>query len=282
MSLTRFDLLSETFVQSCGVFCFSANPESVQQHPKIMARILIVEDKKITYLNFARELKACGYEVADFTPSGELALERLEKEPLPDLVILDIELAGEINGITVGRFIAQHHPIPFIYLSSLVKRKTQALSTSPFAFLDKPVSSMELEEKVRELLQAVAQLKTKLKGEEKDKDPVLFMQKATELVRLRLQDLRYVESLGNHQIRIFMGERVHACSMDIKAFLERVEEAFPEHEFQRVHRQFLANLAYFERLKGKSRSYQLYLQEVEQAIPVGKTYEDELLAKLSG
>ncbi|MFY0630009.1 MAG: response regulator [Flavobacteriaceae bacterium] len=78
--------------------------------------ILIVEDESILFLGLREVLISHDFFVDEYTPSFELAINRIEKKA-PDLVIIDIELQGNLNGFDLGEELSKKHGIPFIYLT---------------------------------------------------------------------------------------------------------------------------------------------------------------------
>ena len=82
-----------------------------------MTRILVVEDEGITAQNIARKLERAGYTISAVVTSGEDAIETT-KELHPDLVLMDIGLAGEMDGIAAAEQIRHEFDIPVIYLTA--------------------------------------------------------------------------------------------------------------------------------------------------------------------
>jgi len=80
------------------------------------AKILIVEDEFIIAKALSKEIEAYGYDVCALLFSGEDALEIAEKAK-PDLVIMDIRLQGEMNGVEAARQIRNRFAIPVIYIT---------------------------------------------------------------------------------------------------------------------------------------------------------------------
>ncbi len=77
-------------------------------------RILIVEDELIAAESLSLDLQRLGYEVVGVVSSGEKAIEKT-KSLLPDLVLMDIQLRGKIDGITAAQNIYNTAKIPIIY-----------------------------------------------------------------------------------------------------------------------------------------------------------------------
>ncbi len=108
-------------------------------------RILIVEDEEglAIHLNFL--LKRNNYLPLDAVAYGEEAVQRA-CELKPDLVLMDINLAGQMNGIEAARIIHERCGTPIIFLSALAGDMTirDATASDPFAYLVKPVKEADL------------------------------------------------------------------------------------------------------------------------------------------
>ena len=108
-------------------------------------RIMIVEDEWIV----AEEIKRCfqklGYTVSSVVASGEDAFQKAE-EDRPDLVLMDIILQGEMDGIEAAKQIRSRLNIPVVYLTAYADKKVleRAKTTEPFGYLIKPFEEREL------------------------------------------------------------------------------------------------------------------------------------------
>ena len=110
------------------------------------ANILIVEDEGLIALHISEILANAGYRVADLLPSGEDALEYLSKTPSPDLILMDIGLAGKMNGIETARRIRQNSDIPVLFLTAYSDqiRIREAGEVSTFERIRKPFTEKDL------------------------------------------------------------------------------------------------------------------------------------------
>jgi PAS domain S-box-containing protein len=107
--------------------------------------ILIVEDEGIIAEYLRRILHNFGYQVPDPVSRGEAAVTRA-MEIRPDLILIDIMLAGKMNGIKAAGLIRAKLDIPIIYLSAYAEDTLlrQAQNTDPYGYLVKPVQDREL------------------------------------------------------------------------------------------------------------------------------------------
>jgi len=108
-------------------------------------RIFIVEDDPGLLKVLVFHLEKLGCIVCGTTASGEGAFEKIQKAR-PDLVLLDIKLAGPMDGIDVGQILANRTDIPFIYLTSLSDKETllRAGDTVPEGYIKKPYDTEQL------------------------------------------------------------------------------------------------------------------------------------------
>lgn len=108
-------------------------------------RILIIEDDPIIAADIADYLNNVDYRVSGIAYNPTQAYEQL-KTNLPDLILLDINLSAEQNGIDIATFIHQNHAIPFIFLTSYSTREVlnKAKITEPSGYIVKPFDEEDL------------------------------------------------------------------------------------------------------------------------------------------
>jgi PAS domain S-box-containing protein len=109
------------------------------------ANILVVEDDFVIAKLLAESLQELGYQVAGIVSTGEEAVERAAKVH-PDLVLMDIRLKGEMDGIEAGEQISGELHIPLVYLTAYSDERTveRAKITEPYGYLIKPFTDTEL------------------------------------------------------------------------------------------------------------------------------------------
>lgn len=108
-------------------------------------KILIVEDEAVVSLDVSKRLEKMGYEVIGRTASGEEALELIEKDR-PDLVLMDINLQGEMDGIETATQLYKDYNLPVIYLTAYAGESTleRAKESKPYGYILKPFKEREL------------------------------------------------------------------------------------------------------------------------------------------
>ncbi len=108
-------------------------------------RILIVEDEKIIALDLQRRLERFGYSICDTAAEGEEAV-RKAREHRPDIILMDIMLAGAVDGIEAAKVIKRELQIPVIFLTAYADERTleRAKEAEPFGYILKPFKEREL------------------------------------------------------------------------------------------------------------------------------------------
>lgn len=108
-------------------------------------RVLVVEDEYILAMNLQEILELLGYTVSDITDSAETAIDKAG-ELLPNLVLMDIRLRGEMDGIQAAELIWNRFQIPVLYITGHSDKSTveRAKMTFAFGYILKPVKEQQL------------------------------------------------------------------------------------------------------------------------------------------
>jgi PAS domain S-box-containing protein len=124
-----------------SVFYASNNTDQLMKK----VRILLVEDESIIALDTQSTLEGIGYEVISIVDSGEKAIEVSKKEK-PDIILMDIRIKGEMDGIAAAEIIRTRFGIPIIFLTAYLdeKRLEKVKLTMPFGYILKPVQEKDL------------------------------------------------------------------------------------------------------------------------------------------
>jgi len=109
------------------------------------SKILIVEDEMIISMEIKQKLREMGYLVTGQAITGESAIQKVV-ETHPDLVLMDIRLKGEMDGITAAKRIMELYDLPIIFLTAHSDKATleRAIAVSPSGYLLKPFKDREL------------------------------------------------------------------------------------------------------------------------------------------
>ena len=109
------------------------------------ARIMVVEDEAVISLEIQDRLTKMGHSICGTAASGEEALS-VATAKRPDLILMDINLRGDVDGVQAAQQIHDRIEIPVIYLTAFADDRTveRARLTEPFGYLIKPFSEKEL------------------------------------------------------------------------------------------------------------------------------------------
>lgn len=115
-------------------------------------RILVVDDELIVAKDIQTKLIRVGYDVPAFASSGEKALKITEQmQPQPDLVLMDIKLKGNMDGIETAQQLRDRFNIPVVYITAYTDEKIleRSMRTEPLGYLVKPFKERELHSTVK-------------------------------------------------------------------------------------------------------------------------------------
>lgn len=240
-------------------------------------KVLLVEDDWIIAKEISYNLQDMGFEVAGCIDNAEEALKQI-KIIQPDLIILDIDLAGEMTGIELATQLKKEGNIPFIFLTALADSQTveKAKLAEPFAYLVKPVAPLTLYSTIEITLhnaarrnQDIAASATSISGNLSFDDSI-FVKNKKRLEKIQLRDILWVEAYD-----IYAMIKTPADQYLLSHSLKAIEEKFPSTHFIRVHRSFIVNKDKIDAIEESD------LIIAATAIPVGKTYRESLMKKLS-
>jgi len=117
--------------------------ETITMNEKII--ILVVEDERLVARDLQATLEDMGYQIPQITDSGELAIQKVA-EIKPHIVLMDIRLAGEMDGIEAAEIIKNNYHIPVIYITAHADENTleRAKLTEPYGYIVKPFDEQDL------------------------------------------------------------------------------------------------------------------------------------------
>ena len=118
-------------------------------------KIFVVEDEGIVAMDISKSLSVMGYDVLFVSDSGEKTLIKLESnEAKPDLILMDIELKGKINGLDTARIVKEKYNIPIIFLTAFEDDTTldRIGTLSLDGYLVKPFEDENLKSSIEKVL----------------------------------------------------------------------------------------------------------------------------------
>lgn len=243
--------------------------------PKI--NVLVVEDESIVSKDIQHSLKKLGYNVVGAASTGEKAIDLVGTEN-PDIILMDIMLKGEINGIEAAEVIKASYAIPIIFLTAYADESTlsKAKITEPYGYILKPFKEIDLHTtiemaiykhgkeqqivKERDLLYSLA-------GSKEGGKDFIFVKTNSKLVKLKNNEIFYIEALKDYVVIHTLDTRytIHSTMKDIEVKMGR-------EDFLRVHRSFIVRLDKISTIDYPN----LMIEKMDKIIPIGGSYRDDL------
>jgi two-component system, response regulator PdtaR len=137
------------------------------------AKILIVEDEAVIALELEASVKALGYDVVDVADNGDDAI-RLVEQHKPNLILMDIRIKGDKDGIDTAAIIKELYDIPIIFSTAHMDedRLKRAKITLPYGFILKPIQERDIRITI-EMALYVSQIEKERKRFEQKKIEIL-------------------------------------------------------------------------------------------------------------
>lgn len=131
-------------------------------------KVVVVEDERIIALDLKQALTALEYEVVGLAASGRLAIQ-IAHETSPDIVLMDVHLEGEVDGIQAAQAIYTRLRIPVVFLTAFAEGETlkRAQASLPFGYLVKPFEARQLHATVQMALSRQAAVAAVERSEER-------------------------------------------------------------------------------------------------------------------
>lgn len=239
-------------------------------------KILIVEDEMIIAANISLQLSELGYEVTGILTRGEEAFAHIE-ENMPNIVLLDIQLKGKMDGIETAQAIQVVFDTPIIYLTANADDSNfkRAKSTNPYAFISKPFKKLDLQRAV-ELIAGRLECNPESGNHAtiNNETPFIlsdciFVRHHDKMIKVDIKDILYIEAERNYC-------RIHAKDKEylLVITLKDLDEKLPEKHFMRIHRSFIINISQINEIATS------YVVISRKAIPLSKPLKEELLKRL--
>lgn len=239
-------------------------------------RVLVVEDEFLIGNDLTAALQSTGYEVVGHAFNFEQAEELLKNKP-PDIVLIDITLDGERDGIELADHINQYYQLPFIYLTSHSDTQTvqRAKATHPSSYLVKPFDANDIFAAIEIALANYAKANPTLGAGAPDNldelliNNALFIKREGLFVKVKLDSILYMRSDRSY-IELYTEKEHYTIRSSFGDLLLEISSS----QFFRVHRSYVVNMDHVDAIN----SNMLLIGEIE--IPVGRSYRELLLTRL--
>lgn len=245
--------------------------------PDNSVKILIVEDEMVIAAKISMFLSELGYEVSGILPRAEEAMLHIQ-ENRPDIILLDIQLKGAMDGIDLALEIQKTNEVPVIFLTANTDEASfnRAKMANPYAFLAKPFKKMDLQRSLELTIRRMEDTYHGLDSEPPTPAEVgtfiledrIFVRIKEKMVKILFASILYIEAERNY-CRIITDYKEYLLTMPMKS----LEDKLPVY-FQRIHRSHIVNLKQINEVEESSILVGL------KWLPLSKSLRAELLSRL--
>jgi len=200
-----------------------------------------------------------------FTNAVE-AINFTKQEDAVHLIFLDIEMP-EMTGIEFMNSLT--HPPQVIIISSKEKYAIQAFDYSVTDYLLKPITYARFFKAASKAYEIFNKGRSYV-----DVDKEIFIKKNSSLVRIKYNDILWVEALENYVVINTTTDK-----FTIHFTMKSIENQLPSVKFKRVHRSFIVNVSRITSIE--DNSVIIKMNENKKVIPIGKSYREKLLSEIN-
>lgn len=238
--------------------------------------ILIVEDEMIIAANISLQLTHLGYEVTGIIPRAEEVLPHIRLH-VPDILLLDINLKGDIDGIQLAHLIQKEFKIPIIYLTANADEAhfERAKETNPYAFISKPFKKLDLQRAIElTIIRIQNETETEKTIPIDNEIPFvlsdcIFVRSHNKMVKVCLNDILFIEAERNY-CKIHCKDKEHLLVTTLKD----LEEKLTSNNLLRIHRSFIVNLSHIDEIAMS------HVVIAKKAIPLSAELKKQLLQRI--
>lgn len=247
--------------------------------------VLIVEDEALVALDLSMGLQKDGYQIVGIADNAKDAEQLFLKNEV-DIILMDINILGDKDGIDTAIQLLKHKKVPVIYLTAITDTQTvnRVKQTHPAAFLTKPYNINNVRIAIELAINEFAAQKAKLinkstpvgkniaKDTAADKEVFLqmnnylFVKQNYRFVKLNMADIHYAEADGNY-INLVTKETKMAVRLSLNLFMEKINFS----KLVRIHRSFAVNTDSIQSFNDQEVTVN------NQELPIGRNYKESFL-----
>jgi CheY-like chemotaxis protein len=210
-------------------------------------KVLIVEDEALVATDIEESLESLGYIVQNAVATGKAAIEEVEKN-LPDVILMDIMLKGDMTGIDAANIIRQKHNVPIIYLTANADISTieKAKVSLPYGYIIKPFTERDLQTNIEiARFKFENDIKSKIESDQfnqffgigTEKKGHVIVQGEKGLEKINPDDVYFIEKQADHTVLHLFDQEIFS-----KSSFEEIGKLFPEEKFIIVSDLFIVNV----------------------------------------
>lgn len=248
--------------------------------------ILIVEDESIVAMDLAAGLERDGYHVAGIADHTAEAMDLFTQHDI-DIVLMDVQIIGETDGIDTAASLLKIKYVPVIFLTAFTDTNTveRVKQICPAAFLSKPysianvriaidiaLSNFAVAKQTQEAGKLVSLNAAPAETNPKGKDSILqlhdhlFIKQNYRFVKMKTDDIQYLEASSNH-VSIVTSSQKFLVRLQLSELLEKLHFK----NILRIHRSYAVNILAITSFTDQD----VMIGKTE--LPIGKMYKEDFL-----
>ncbi|GAB2474991.1 MAG: response regulator transcription factor [Cytophagales bacterium] len=237
-------------------------------------KILIVEDDHLISQSVKDILGLLEHEVVGIADNANDAIDLCNNHS-PDLALLDIQIAGDIDGVELAELIRDQFDIPFIFTTAYADNATisRAREMGPFGYLVKPYGVKEVNAAIQIAKASFDRLKKAEKANanmSKIIDNSLFLKVDSKLVKVKIEEILYIEAKGDYALF-----KTKTKGYIVHTTIKKVQDRLESFNFQKVHRSFVVNISKIVDIEESN------LLIDDKVIPISRANKDILISRLN-
>lgn len=240
----------------------------------LQTRILIVEDEFPIALDIQQRLVTMGYDVVAWVSTYDEAILKVV-ELSPDIVLADIQLNQDKDGIETARQIISKFGLPVVFVTAFSDQATfeKALAAMPMGYVTKPFKDEDLRNNIELALRKHSESKADVQAPivaGSNDNPFVYIKEKGKIQQVVLNEIVFIEAMDNYtQIH---GESVRHI---VHLYLGELLNQLPPALFVRIHRSYAVALPHVKAIEDDFARL-----STGKSLPVGSSYRKELLERI--
>lgn len=240
-------------------------------------RILAVEDQPIYQATLFMITEKIGYELVGVVDNATDAIAQALTQR-PDLILMDIQISGDKDGIETAQRLRSLYPCPLIFTTALADTDTiqRAKTALPYGYLVKPITAEKLQAAAEIAVYRFAQNETENNampdGQQVLVQDSFFIKDNNLLVKVPIKDILWAEADKDKYCKVITKDKVFF----VRSPLKDIGDKLPPKEFVQIHRSIIAQLNQIQHIN----DFDSTLTIAGTELPVGKTFKSELINRL--
>lgn len=232
------------------------------------SRIFVVEDDPLIADSLQSTIEDMGHECVGLSDNAFDALSEI-LTLMPDLVLLDINIEGDKDGVDIAISLQKKTNVPFIFVTAYADSRTveRCKAVNPVGYIVKPFREIDIQVAIEMALAKKDVVDDKMMRVETDR--FLYFKENSEYIKVDSEDILFIKANDIYSDLHLLGQKIL-----ITKPLKKMDEILNQKDFVRVHRSYIINLTKMEKIVED----QVLIDG--NYIPIGRSFKTELMGRL--